>query len=372
VSSVGIEADGDLDLGRVNKWISGLLRCLAVSPDSRTLVAGSLGGDAMMVDIATGNALATLPDHPLGVLVVAWAPSGERVATSGQEGTLRLHGGDGCTVVELSAGGWLHQLEWSRRGELAAAAGWSLMILGHDGAVVHRYPPVQSTITAVRWSSNATRVGVTSYGGITWYDTDRLPNDGPSRHHPFKGSPLSLALSGNGKWACCGYQDASIHVWPLWSGDDLAMSGYPAKIEHLAFRDDSQWLASACLDELTVWDFSGRGPKGGRPAIGDAHAARISWLGWQPGGDLLASGGQNGDVIVWPSPTSTRKPLMPTEDIAGTSAAATAAWLPDGRGLIVGRHDGTVELRTSVEFRRSINAYRPTRTRTRPSTSTVS
>jgi WD40 repeat protein len=186
VSSVGIEADGDLDLGRVNKWISGLLRCLAVSPDSRTLVAGSLGGDAMMVDIATGNVLATLPDHP------------------------------------------------------------------------------------------------------------------------------------------------------------------------------------------TVWDFSGRGPKGGRPAIGDAHAARISWLSWQPGGDLLASGGQNGDVIVWPSPTSTRKPLMPTEVIAGTRAVATAAWLPDGRGLIVGRHDGTVELRTSVELRRSINAYRPTRTRTRPSTSTVS
>ncbi|CAB4553061.1 unannotated protein [freshwater metagenome] len=158
-------------------------------------------------------------------------------------------------------------------------------------------------------------------------------------------------LSPTGKWACAGYQDASIHLWPLWSGDELTMSGYPAKIEHLAFRHDGRWLASACLEELTVWSFAGKGPKGTRPAAGTAHDGRITWVGWQPGRDVLATGGQDGRLVLWPSPASVDHPLEPIDVVDGDDVdgdgdeVATAAWTPDARGLVVGRHDGSVEFR---------------------------
>jgi WD40 repeat protein len=312
-----------------------------VSPDGGTTLAGSLSGDVQLIHSASGAVVATLPTHDLGVLSAAWAPSGALVATGGQDGIVRISTERGATVAEHNLGGWIERLAWGPDGRLAVAAGRTLVVISAAGEA-HRFPPVSSTITAVAWSGNSARVGVTSYGGLTWFDVDRLPVDTPARRHDFKGSPLSLVLSPSGKWACAGYQDASIHLWPLWSGDDLSMSGYPAKIEHLAFRHDGNWLASACLAELTWWDFSGKGPRGRAPAVGSSHHVRITWLGWQPRGDLLASGDLAGRLLISPSPASTKRPVEPIYEVDCASAIGSAGWLTGRDGLVVGCHDGSV------------------------------
>jgi WD40 repeat protein len=317
---------------------------LDLSPDGQHLLAGSLAGELLIVDIVSGIVQAKLPSHPLGVLAARWSSDGSRWASGGQDGLLRIGDRTGATLSEHALARWVEHLAWSPKGPLAASAGRTLTVVGAPGDA-HRFDSVSSTITAVAWSNNGTRVGVASYGGLTWFDADRLPSTTPSRRHEFKGSPLALALSPSGKWACAGYQDASIHLWPLWSGDDLSMSGYPAKIEHLAFRPDGQWMASACLAEITWWNFAGKGPKGTRPAVGNAHDARISWLGWQPGAHILASGGLDGRLALWPSPTSVNDDVQPLDVLDAESEVATAAWLPSGDGLAVGRRDGTVELR---------------------------
>jgi WD40 repeat protein len=322
------------------------ISALDVTPDGRHLLAGSLAGDLAIVDVTTGVVDTKLPSHPLGVLDASWSSDGSRWAAGGQDGILRLGDRTGATQAEHSLGGWVEHVAWSPKGTLAASSGRTLTVVDGSGDV-HRCEPVSSTISAVAWAGNGTRVGVASYGGLTWFDTDRLPSPAPSRRHEFKGSPLALVLSPTGKWACAGYQDSSIHLWPLWSGDDLSMSGYPAKLEHLAFRPDGRWMASACLAEITWWSFAGKGPKGTRPAVGNAHDARISWLGWQPGGEILASGGLDGRLVLWPSPTSVNDDVEPLHVVDADSEVAMAAWLPSGDGLVVGRRDGSVELRAA-------------------------
>jgi WD40 repeat protein len=319
------------------------ISALDVTPDGRHLLAGSLAGDLSIVEVSTGAVESKLPSHALGVLAASWSSDGSQWAAGGQDGIRRLGDRTGAALAEHSLGGWVEHVAWSPKGMLAASSGRTLTVVDRNGNV-HRYEPVSSTITAVAWSDNHTRVGVASYGGLTWFDTDRLPSTSPSRRHSFKGSPLAVALSPTGKWACAGYQDASIHLWPLWSGDDLSMSGYPAKIENLAFRPDGQWMASACLAEITWWNFAGKGPKGTRPAVGNAHDARITWLGWQPGSDILASGAQDGRLVLWPSPTSVNDDVRPLDVLEADSEVATAAWLPSGDRLLIGRRDGTLEL----------------------------
>jgi WD40 repeat protein len=319
---------------------------LALSPDGDLLVAGSLAGDAVLVTV-DGSLVRTLTEHPMGVLSAAWSPDGTRLAVGGHDGRVRTYGRDGIEIGMLAGTAWIAQVAWSPDGSLLAIAdGRRLAVCDSDATLVHRFPAASSTITAVAWATNGRRVGITSYGGVSWYDTDHLPVETPSRTHTFKGSPLALALAPNGKWACAGFQDSSIHLWRLWSGDDLSMSGYPAKIEHLAFRDDSHWMASACLDELTVWDFSGKGPKGSRPATGNAHDRHISCLAWEPGGTRLLSGGADGRLVMWPSPRSVNRPLEPQDVHEGETAVATVVWHPSGASVLVGRADGALEQRS--------------------------
>ena len=316
---------------------------LSLSPDGQRVAAGSLAGDAVLIDVVTGD-VNKLDDHTFGVSTAAWSPDGTVLAIAGHDGIIRLYDASGHAVTAVELDGWVAALAWSPDSQLLAAASKrALTLVERDGQVRHRYPDVSSTITALALATNGKRLGVTSYGGITWYDPDTLPTDSPSRAHQWKGSLLSLALSPDGRWACAGAQDASIHLWRLWSGGDLSMSGYPSKIEHLAFRHDSHWMASACLGEITFWDFSGKGPKGTRPARGEAHDRHVSALSWQPFANVLASGGADGRIALWPSPRKSGQELTPLDVSDEGSGISALRWHPTGASIVASRADGTVE-----------------------------
>lgn len=335
-----------IDVARWQATLADHVSTLAWSPDGRTLAAGSLGGDAVLFDAATGDTVAKLAAHPLGVLCTAWSPDGRRLAVGGQDGRAGVYAAGGEPVGAATFDGWVTSLAWSPKAgsPLAAGAGRALHLLDGDGAVQASSPLLSSTVTSLVWSVDATRIGVGAYGGLRWYEPPTVA-DGPVRTFDWKGSLLSVIVAANGRWACAGAQDSSIHLWRLWSGDDLSMHGYPAKIDQLAFRHDSRWMASACLGELTIWDFSGKGPAGSRPAEGNAHDRHIAALAWQPGTKVIATGGADGRLALWSSPRRQGQELTPTTVVEGTGISRLA-WSPDGTRLAVGRGDGTVELRS--------------------------
>ncbi|MEM9038684.1 MAG: hypothetical protein AAGD33_02185 [Actinomycetota bacterium] len=322
------------------------LSALAVSPDGDLLVAGSLAGDVVLVETEGGAVVAKLHDHALGALAIDWSPDGERLVVGGQDAVARVYDRQGAELGAVTTDGWADRLAWSPTDDLLAVAGGRQLVLtDRNGGVVRRHDDVASTITDVVWATNGRRVGAAAYGGIAWYDPDD-DDTLPRRFHRWKGSLLAVALSPDGKWACAGAQDASIHIWKLWSGDELAMSGYFSKIEHLAFSADSRWLACSCLELLTWWDFFGKGPRDTAPASGEFHTKAIASLAWQPDGELLVTGGADGRVVLWDAPSrqaQTVRPLDADQSVAGVSGVV---WHPDGARLFVGRDDGTVEHRS--------------------------
>lgn len=321
---------------------------LESSPDGALLVAGSLAGDALLLDAAHGTLIANLAAHPFGVLTAAWSNDGARFVVGGHDGIARIYGRDGIELGVVDAGGWVARLRWSPVVDtLAIGAGRNLITTDESGNAQRHYDDVASTVADVVWSVDGRRVGVAAYGGISWYEPHSEPGSTePVRHYPWKGSILALALSPNGKWACAGAQDASIHIWKLWSADELSMSGYPAKIERVAFAPDSRWMASACLGELSVWDFGGKGPRGTAPASGEAHDRHIEALGWSPDGTTIATGGDDGRLILWPSPHKQRQTMTPLDVDSSSSGVSRLAWHPSGSMIHVGHNDGTVETRS--------------------------
>jgi eukaryotic-like serine/threonine-protein kinase len=82
-----------LDTGEIVRAIPGEadgLRCVAFTPDSRSIVAA---GDGMVVrvwDVATGQELLALDGHQASINALAFAPDGAMLASCSHDGAVKL------------------------------------------------------------------------------------------------------------------------------------------------------------------------------------------------------------------------------------------------------------------------------------------
>lgn len=303
----------------------------ALAPAGDRVAVATLDG---AVTVLTDGRPDVVARHDGGALSLAWSPDGTRLASGGVDGAVRLLGAGGTDV-----GGWVHALAWSPDGSrLAVAAGRSLVLLGAHGELLHRWDDQSSTVTDVTWSRDGSRVAAAAYGGLRWYAAVSTSLE-PVRTFDWKGSLLVVRVSPDGRWVASGNQDASVHVWRLWSGEDAEMTGYPEKVDALAFDRTSRWMACGGTDEISLWDFSGKGPMGRGPRMLPGHDAQVSALDWQRDGDLLGSAGRDGGLAIWsPGPKGARTaPLVRADAGARVTAVRWA-----GPALLFGTVEGRV------------------------------
>ncbi|SBW22557.1 WD40 repeat domain-containing protein [Protofrankia symbiont of Coriaria ruscifolia] len=320
---------------------------VAAGPRGSLAAAASLSGRTTVVDTDEGVVVTDLPRHEMGALAVAWAPDGQRLAVGGADGSLVVSDLARCQHDAVPGRSWVHALAWSPDGSyLAAGRGREVLLLRPDATVVARWPGQPSTVTALAWVGG--RLAVACYGGIRWYDP-QADGTAPVRTFDWKGSLLALAVASNGRWVASGNQDASIHLWRLWSGEDYEMAGYPAKVTALAFDPGSRRLAAGGAEEVTVWNLGGKGPGGRRPDSLRTHTRLVVALayapapppppaGRRPAGPVpLASGGRDGVVAVWRGTGSSRRPALRVDLGA---PVGTVAWRADAALLLAGTEDG--------------------------------
>lgn len=305
------------------------------------LAVADLAGDVTLLDVRDGRPLRRGAHHAGGALCLAWQPGGQLIASGGADGCVGLHDVRESRPSFVEVGGWVSAVSWSRDGaHLAVAAGRSLVVLDPAGAVLRRWDDQPSTVTDVVWSRDGSRVGCASYGGLRWYAVVSSSPQ-PVRTFDWKGSLLLARVTPDGKWVASGNQDASVHVWRLWSGEDAEMTGYPEKVDTLAFDRTSRWMANGGTQEISLWDFSGKGPMGRGPRMLPGHDGQVSALAWQPNGDLLASAGRDGGLALR-SPGPKGRHAEPRRRLDLGARVTTLAWSPDGSCVVAGTVDGAV------------------------------
>ncbi len=288
---------------------------------------------------------------------------------------------------------WVEHLAWSPEGDrLATAAGRQVRLWDTAGRLVRRHPAFGATVSALAWRSRpgdsaGARLTAAGYGGAEIYAAEggaagvlsvpAVDADGVAiveRHLAWRGSFLTMAWSPDGRVLAAGMQESAIHIWvtltateaaerraagqtpiptPRAPGlppndgeaafDNLEMSGYPTKVRELAWSGDGRLLATGGGVSLTVWSFEGKGPANTRPlqmgGPSAGHVLPVSDVAFHPSALVLASGGEDGQLLLWNLVRSTKKP------VAGAllpGAVTRVAWHPRDRTVLGAHASGAV------------------------------
>jgi WD40 repeat protein len=310
---------------------------LDVSRDGHTCAVGTGAGELLVIDTARGEVRWRAKPHPDGVLEVGFSPTGDRLATCGQDSKAALFSMSGERLRDLPGDArWVEHLAWAPAGDrLATSAGKKVRLWTSAGEPIVETEPLPSTVTAIAWSRNGAELAASAYGGVHLWSVARGTR---SRSLEWQGSLLSMAWSPDGKVIACGSQDCSVHFWRLKTGQDSEMSGYPFKPKALAWDSRSQYLATSGAGAVTVWSFGGKGPEGSTPLLLESHQGAVTCLAWSPIHTTLASGSQDTGVLLW-EPRNGKKPVRHAflED-----EVTALVWHPDHKGLVGADGAGTV------------------------------
>ncbi|MBL1093401.1 MULTISPECIES: WD40 repeat domain-containing protein [Streptomyces] len=310
---------------------------VALSAAGDLVAVAGAEGSVVIAEVATGMEVTRL-ELPGGALSVALSRDAQHLAATGPTG-YALWNRSGVSALIVETGAWSSTAAWADNGRVAVASGRRALVLDPAGETQWVTEPAASTVTDLAWMRNGRRLAVAAYGAVRAHERH---TEKPVVTYPYIGSHLALAVAPTGRWICSGNQDASIHIWRTRDGNELTMSGYREKVSRLAFDDTGYWLAADGAPDVTVWDFSGKGPAGTAPRSLRCHET-VTALAWRPGGaGHLASGGQDGTVALWQATAGRPQArLSPARTLGRDAAVAALAW--SGPDLLLAAHrDGRV------------------------------
>jgi WD40 repeat protein len=315
---------------------------LAWSPNGYHLAAAAVSGPVVIFD-ESGQTLHTIDAHGFGTASLCWSPDSKTLATAGQDGHAKHWDPKTGTLKEKLAAGaaWVEHVAYSPKGDLLlTAAGKKLKLWNADGTPNRTFPDYRSTIAGLAWMPKGKEFVVAGYGGVSTYKVDAPDSEGASKFFEWQGSVIAIAASPDSSMLAGGAQDSSVHFWYTKTGDDLAMTGYPAKVNILSWDATSRYLATGGGEHAVIWDCSGKGPEGSTPIMCEFHEQTLSAITFQTRGGLLATGCPEGHIALW-WPGNANKNLTKAKLDQGITRFA---WHPTDNRLAVGGEAGKVAL----------------------------
>ncbi|HTE35284.1 MAG TPA: WD40 repeat domain-containing protein [Reyranella sp.] len=290
----------------------------------------------LSADFKDAASTATDPIHKGAVLSLIADPANDGFVSGGDDGRLLRIGLDGgATEIANQKGKWIDRLAAHRtNGTIAASAGKMALVADKTGEV-REFGPHQSTVTAVDFSKDGSRIACSHYDGITIWSIGQVVL--PPRRFGWRGSHVALKWSTDGKFIATGTQENDIHVWRIAQASDMRMAGYPAKVKSLSWSADARWLYTSSQPVFTAWPFAGKGPEGKPPLqFGEEGAGLLTVVAAHPTAEFVAGGYDSGELQLGDIKMR-RSVVLKMSDGSPVSALA---WSPDGFRLAVGNDNG--------------------------------
>jgi len=302
---------------------------LALSPDGKRIISGSLDKTIKVWAVETGNELMTLQGHKEFVNSVAVSPDGRRIASGSADKTIRVWDiGTGTELMTIATG---HEEEvsnvaFSPDGKLivAGSSGGSIKVWdASNGTEIATLLGQEGSVCYVVFSPDGGQIASTYYLGkeVRIWDTNT-------------GAPI-MTLSGEGLMGAAFSPDGKrIHsgsmIWDRETGEQLI--NLRNTVNAFAFSPDGRFLVSGSDNILEIWDTTtGHVVKSFR-----GHSYPISSAVFTKDGQHVISGSDDDTVKVWDM-TIDREI---TRLRGHRCAAYSMAFSPDGKRIISGGEDG--------------------------------
>ncbi|HEX6523056.1 MAG TPA: pentapeptide repeat-containing protein [Streptosporangiaceae bacterium] len=284
---------------------TGWVQSVAYHPDGTRLATAGDDGTVRIWDAVTGEHLHTLVGHTDWVQVVAYRPDGTRLATAGDDDTVRIW--DAVTGEHLQT------------------------LVGHSG-IVH----------SVAYHPDGTRLATASDDGTVriW---DAVTGEDLHTLTGHTGWVRSVAYQPDGTRLATGGGDLTVRIWDTATGEHLrTLTGHTGPVQSVAYQPDGTRLATAGGGDMAVriWDTA----TGEHLHTLTGHTGWVRSVAYHPDGTRLAAGGGDMTVRIWDTATGEHLRTL----IGHTGMVRLVAYHPDGTRLATAGGDGTVRIWDAV------------------------
>ena len=274
---------------------------IALSPDRRTLVSGSLDDRILIWDLATGECIGALTGHTNSVNSLAFSVDGRKVISASDD--------DSIKVWRLSSGEVIRSLRGHSRdvNSIAISEDGTFFVSGSEdrsvcvwhlntGELLHSFSGLSGMVKAVAVSPNNQMV---ASGGLNnliklWSLVTGQQIRILSGH---QNSILSIAMSPQGDRLVSASKDKTIRIWEPNTGELIQiLNGHSDSVNAIAISPDGSTLISGSSDKtIKLWNFA----TAELICTLNEHTHAVNAIAISTDGKWFASGSSDNTIKVW-------------------------------------------------------------------------